>query len=115
MGAVAAIVAVVLSAIQLLPALEAASEASRATGVSVRDILAAALPSLLGVIGPGWTPTWEDRAGGGFDAPSGGWANVRPAMLAQPTHVNQGNLAMHSSPGAQRAPRSSPTRRAHPT
>src|SRR5437870_954842 len=63
MGAVAAIVAVVLSAIQLLPALEAASEASRATGVSVRDILAAALPSLLGVIGPGWTPTWEDRAG----------------------------------------------------
>src|SRR5207253_9446834 len=36
MGAVAAIVAVVLSAIQLLPALEAASEASIATGVSVR-------------------------------------------------------------------------------
>jgi len=58
-------VAAALSAVQLLPALEAAPEASRAAGVSARDIAAVCLPSIMGLIGPGWSGTWEDRGGFG--------------------------------------------------
>jgi hypothetical protein len=58
-----ALVAVALSAVQLFPALEAAPESSRGAGVGVREILAAAMPTCLGLVGPGWTPSWEDRAG----------------------------------------------------
>jgi hypothetical protein len=63
LGAWTAVTAVILSAVQLLPALEAAPEASRAVGVDFREILAVTLPCILGMVGPGWTPTWEDRAG----------------------------------------------------
>jgi hypothetical protein len=60
-----ALIAAALSAVQLLPAMEAAGEASRAVGVAPGDILAVAWPGFLGLIGPGWTPSWEDRAGFG--------------------------------------------------
>jgi hypothetical protein len=55
--------ALVLSAVQLLPALEAAPESSRAAGISVQDTLASVGPSLLGLFGPGWSESWEERAG----------------------------------------------------
>jgi hypothetical protein len=63
MGISTALVAVSLSAVQLLPALEAAPETSRSVGVAARDIVAVAAPSLLGLIGPGWAQSWEDRGG----------------------------------------------------
>src|SRR5262249_27705002 len=62
-GLLAFLVAASLSAVQLLPALEATPQTSRAGGVLPRDILAAAFPSLLGLVGPGWTQSWEDRGG----------------------------------------------------
>jgi hypothetical protein len=65
LGMWTAFVAATLSAVQLLPALEAASESSRDVGVAPKDILAVAGPSLLGLVGPGWTPSWEDRGGFG--------------------------------------------------
>ncbi|HLN31854.1 MAG TPA: hypothetical protein VK395_29255 [Gemmataceae bacterium] len=66
LGAWTALLAAALSAVQLLPALEAAPESSRAAGVSNHDILASAGPTLLGLVGPGWTEGWEDRAGLGI-------------------------------------------------
>jgi hypothetical protein len=65
LGVWTVVVAAALSAVQLLPALEAAPEASRAVGVSARDIAAVCLPSIMGLIGPGWSGTWEDRGGFG--------------------------------------------------
>jgi hypothetical protein len=62
-GAWTAGVAAALAAVQLLPALEAAPEASRAVGVSAGNIAAVAVPSLLGLVGPAWTAGWEARAG----------------------------------------------------
>ncbi len=62
-GVWTALVAVALSAVQLLPALEAAPESSRALGMPMADILSAAGPTLLNLVGPGWTNGWEDRAG----------------------------------------------------
>jgi len=66
LGAWTALLAAALSAVQLLPALEAAPESSRAAGVGNADILASAGPTLLGLVGPGWTEGWEDRAGLGI-------------------------------------------------
>jgi Bacterial membrane protein YfhO len=59
-------VAAVLSAVQLLPALEAAPESTRAVGVAASDAAAVALPSLLGLLGPAWNGSWEDRGCLGF-------------------------------------------------
>ena len=56
-------VASALSAVQLLPALEAARESTRSAGVGTRGILLAAIPCALGLVGPGLTQTWEDRTG----------------------------------------------------
>jgi hypothetical protein len=66
LGAWAALVAVSLGAIELLPALEAAPHASRAGGVAAREITATVLPLLLSLFGPGWFPTWEQRGGLGL-------------------------------------------------
>ncbi|HEV3119765.1 MAG TPA: hypothetical protein VGY58_22085, partial [Gemmataceae bacterium] len=63
LGICTVIVATALSAVQLLPALEASGEATRAGGVSLGDTLAVCVPSVLGFIGPGWAGTWEDRSG----------------------------------------------------
>jgi hypothetical protein len=52
-----------LSAIQLLPALDAVRESSRAEGIGIAEIFRAVGPSLLGLIGPGPSGTWEDRGG----------------------------------------------------
>jgi hypothetical protein len=65
-GAWTGLVATALSAVQLLPALEAAPESTRAVGVAPGEIVAAAFPSLFGLVGPGWAETWEDRAGLGM-------------------------------------------------
>jgi hypothetical protein len=62
MGLWTALIAAALSAVQLLPAVEAARESSRAAGVGVHDIFLAAIPSILGLFGTGLTQTWEDRA-----------------------------------------------------
>src|SRR5262249_13610006 len=59
----AALIAALLGAVQLLPALEAARESSRDAGVGSGDIFVAALPALAGLVGPGLTSTWEDRGG----------------------------------------------------
>lgn len=61
LGAWTAVVAAALSAVQLIPALEAASESTRAAGVAARDAAAVALPSLFGLLGPAWNGGWEDR------------------------------------------------------
>jgi hypothetical protein len=63
MGTWSALVAVALTAVQLLPALEAAPESTRAVGVTPSDAAAVALPTLMGLIGPGWRGGWEDRGG----------------------------------------------------
>jgi len=63
LGSWTVIVAATLSAVQLLPALEASGEATRAGGVSLGDTLAVCVPSVLGFIGPGWAGTWEDHSG----------------------------------------------------
>ena len=63
LGSWAALVAALLSAIQLLPAVEAAPQLTRAMGVAIGEILATVFPSILGLIGPGWGEGWEDRAG----------------------------------------------------
>lgn len=64
------VVGVGLSAIQLLPTMEAASQSSRAGGVNAELILAAAKYSLFNLVGPIWSaePTqanlaWEERGG----------------------------------------------------
>jgi hypothetical protein len=62
-GTWCALMAALLSAVQLLPSLEAAPESSRALGVPAGDIIAAAAPTFMNLIGPGWTEGWEDRAG----------------------------------------------------
>jgi hypothetical protein len=62
-GIWAIVIASGLSAIQLLPALDAVRESSRAEGVRLTEIFRAAGPSLLGVVGPGPSETWEDRSG----------------------------------------------------
>ena len=66
-----AAVAVLLGAVQLLPGLEAAREASRTTGVAVSwDMLAGGLRTLTGFVGPALSTDpnwlWEDRAGFGL-------------------------------------------------
>jgi hypothetical protein len=63
MGLWALTVASALSAVQLLPALEGARESSRSAGVGMQAIFSAAIPCTLGLVGPGLTPTWEDRTG----------------------------------------------------
>jgi hypothetical protein len=63
LGAWTAVVAIVLSAVQLLPAMEAAPLSSRAVGVGPKDILGVCVPSLVGLVGPGWKESWEDRGG----------------------------------------------------
>jgi Bacterial membrane protein YfhO len=62
MGTCAAATAASLAAIQLLPALEASTYSTRGAGVRVQDILAAGFPSLLGLVGPGCSGGWEDKA-----------------------------------------------------
>lgn len=60
LGTWTAVVAAALSAVQLLPALEAAPESTRAAGVAAGDAAAVALPALLGLLGPAWNGSWED-------------------------------------------------------
>lgn len=54
-------VAFALSAVQLLPALEAAPESTRAVGVTASDVAAVALPAIRGLMGPAWNGGWEER------------------------------------------------------
>jgi hypothetical protein len=63
LGSWMALVAAGASAIQLLPALEATSQASRAVGIPASDILQAGFTAVLGLVGPGWSEGWENRAG----------------------------------------------------
>jgi hypothetical protein len=59
------LVATALSAVQLLPSLEAAGQSSRAAGVAADDsMVREGIGLLLSLIGPSWTsPTWEYRGG----------------------------------------------------
>jgi hypothetical protein len=66
LGATTSVLAIGLSAIQLLPAIEATREAGRAAGVDRGDILAATGPALLGLLGPGWGEGWEEHGGLGI-------------------------------------------------
>jgi hypothetical protein len=66
LGTWTAVVAILLSAVQLLPALEAAPQSTRAVGVTASDAAAVALPSLVGLLGPAWNGGWEDRGCLGF-------------------------------------------------
>jgi hypothetical protein len=65
-GTWTALVAGALGAVQLLPALEAAPESTRAGGVAASDAAAVAGPALLGLVGPAWNGGWEDRGGLGL-------------------------------------------------
>jgi hypothetical protein len=66
LGCWVALVGIAAGAIQLFPALAATSEASRSVGVPAHAILQAGLTAVLGVVGPGWSEGWEDRAGLGL-------------------------------------------------
>lgn len=82
-GAWSAAVAIGLGAVQLLPGLEAAREASRGLGVQgSADFLTASLHSLVGLIGPPLTHNpdwlWENRTGIGLV-----WLGVAAIGLAQ--------------------------------
>jgi hypothetical protein len=70
-GAWAAVLALALAAVQLLPTLEAAAHSTRATGVASDEILEGGVRSLLFFVGPALKakPTcliWEDRGGFGL-------------------------------------------------
>src|SRR5207253_6932858 len=67
-GALAVMLAVALTAIQLLPTLEAAGQSSRAGGVGSEAILAGGVRVVLFLVGPALTVEparlmWEDRGG----------------------------------------------------
>jgi hypothetical protein len=62
-GMLTVFVASGLAAVQLLPALEATPYSTRSIGVSPADILAAAPYTLLALVGPPWSDSWEDRGG----------------------------------------------------
>jgi hypothetical protein len=64
-GLVAATTAVVLSAVQLLPAIEAAGQASRGVGVPAREIIGVFGFALRGFFGPQSPPGWEINGGFG--------------------------------------------------
>jgi hypothetical protein len=71
LGLWAALVAAALSAVQLLPALEAAAMSTRAGGVPSEDVLEGGLRALLFLVGPTLTTepanlAWEDRGGFGL-------------------------------------------------
>src|SRR5207248_10472208 len=69
-GVCTALTAAALAAVQLLPALEAAGEASRGAGVPAAEILKASLPTLLNLAGPpvaGFgSGFWEVQSGVGM-------------------------------------------------
>ncbi len=70
-GAWAAVVALALAAVQLLPTLEAAAQSTRGGGVPTDDVLPGGLRTLLFFVGPALTTTptcltWEDRGGFGL-------------------------------------------------
>jgi hypothetical protein len=70
-GTGVAVLAAGLSAVQLLPTLEAAPFASRGGGVGMLDTLQGGLRTLIGLVGPALTATptqfqWEDRGGFGL-------------------------------------------------
>jgi hypothetical protein len=70
-GAWTAALALALSAVQLLPTLEAAAESSRAAGVATEDTLASGMRALLFFVGPALAKSppnlmWEDRGGFGL-------------------------------------------------
>jgi hypothetical protein len=65
LGSWSAIVAAALSAVQLLPALEAAPESTRAAGVTT-SVAADARAALLGLVGPAWSGGWEGHGGLGL-------------------------------------------------
>jgi hypothetical protein len=69
-GAWAAAIAVALSAVQILPTLEAAALSTRSTGVPSGDVLGGGLRALLFLVGPALMEepanlAWEDRGGFG--------------------------------------------------
>jgi hypothetical protein len=68
LGALAAVTAIALSAVQLVPALNAAREATRGVGVAPSEILKGTVPTLLSLIGPPVLPTgwWEAQGGLGI-------------------------------------------------
>jgi hypothetical protein len=71
LGLWAALVAVALSAVQLLPTLEAAALSTRAGGVPTEDVLGGGMRALLFLVGPALTTepanlAWEDRGGFGL-------------------------------------------------
>ncbi len=88
MGCWTALVGIALSAVQLLPAIEASREASRSAGVDVTpQMLMDGLRSVVGLVGPPLTNepnSWENRAGLGLiwlalaiSAPAIGTGRVR--------------------------------------
>ena len=95
LGAWAALVAVSLSAVQLLPGLEAAAQASRSAGVELsRDYFLNGFRSLVGLVGPAVSTepnSWENRAGLGVI-----WltlAVLAPALGSARTRYQSGVLA----------------------
>jgi hypothetical protein len=67
-GAWAALLAVALAAVQILPTLEAAAHSTRSTGVDVGDTLDGGIRALTFLVGPALTANppclmWEDRGG----------------------------------------------------
>jgi hypothetical protein len=54
---------IALSAVQMLPTLEAAREATRASGMREVDVASTFWPALQAFFGPGWDNAWEDRCG----------------------------------------------------
>lgn len=63
LGAWTVVVAAALSAIQLLPAMEAAAESSRGVGVAASELLKGSLAVLFGVVGAPLFSEWEYQGG----------------------------------------------------
>jgi hypothetical protein len=64
-GLVCAVASVVLSFVQLLPAIEASGQASRGIGVSAREIVGVFGFAVRGLFGPQSPPSWEMNGGFG--------------------------------------------------
>jgi hypothetical protein len=62
-GSCTALSAVAIGAIQVLPMIEAAAQATRGGGISAATVAAVFRPALLGLIGPGWDQSWEEKFG----------------------------------------------------
>ena len=62
-GLVTVVITVALCAVQLLPAIESARQATRGGGYAASDIAGIFWPAFLNLVGPGWSDGWDEVVG----------------------------------------------------